>query len=112
MDVCTKTRRCGIYTSRLSSSSQEFEARMEAYLEANDLWVAVEDYEVPYLTKNSTMAHTMSRKEKKARSRRQATLFVAVLLEIFTRIMTKISSFEILSKANMMEMKELKECKC
>jgi predicted aspartyl protease len=72
-------------------------ARMEAYLEANDLWEAVEeDYEVLPLSDNPTMAQIKNHKERKTRkSKARATLFAAVSEEIFTRIMTIKSAFEI-----------------
>nr|GMD40965.1 Putative transposon Ty5-1 protein [Ipomoea batatas] len=70
---------------------------MEAYLEANDLWDAVkEDYEVPPLTDNPTMAQLKSHNLKKSRkSKAKATLFAAVSEEIFTRIMNQKSAFDI-----------------
>jgi hypothetical protein len=72
-------------------------ARMEAYLEANDLWEAVEeDYEVFPLPNNPTMAQIRNHKEMKTRkSKARASLFAAVSEEIFTRIMTIKSAFEI-----------------
>ena len=72
-------------------------ARMEAYLEAHDLWEAMEeDYEVPPLSENPTMAQIKNHKEKKSRkSKARATLFVAVSSEIFVRIMTMKSAFEV-----------------
>ena len=72
-------------------------ARMEAHLEANGLWEAVEeDYEVLPLPNNPTMAQIRNHKEKKARkSKARATLFAAVSQDIFTRIMTIKSAFEI-----------------
>ncbi|XP_047271524.1 cytochrome P450 734A4-like isoform X2 [Capsicum annuum] len=71
--------------------------RVEAYMEANDLWETVEeDYEVPPLPENSTMAHMRNHKEKKTRkSKVRATLFAAVSSEIFVRIMTLKSVFEV-----------------
>ncbi|XP_039683634.1 uncharacterized protein [Medicago truncatula] len=72
-------------------------ARMEAYLEANDLWEAVEeDYEVLPLSDNPTMAQIKNHKERKTRkSKARATLFAIVSEEIFTRIMIIKSAFEI-----------------
>ena len=72
-------------------------ARMEAHLESNDLWEAVEeDYEVPPLPANPTMAQMKNHKEKKSRkSKARATLFAAVSSEIFVRIMTIKSAFEV-----------------
>lgn len=72
-------------------------ARMEAHLEANDLWEAVEeDYEVLPLPANPTMAQIKNHKERKTRkSKARATLFAAVSQDIFTRIMTIKSAFEV-----------------
>ena len=55
-------------------------ARMEAHLLANDLWEAVEeDYEVPPLPENPTMAQIKNHKEKKTRkSKARASLFAVV----------------------------------
>ncbi|XP_074324012.1 uncharacterized protein LOC141660934 [Apium graveolens] len=74
-----------------------WEARMEAHLEANDLWEAVEeDYEVPQLTDNPIVAQIRLHKDRKSRkSKARATLFSAVSAEIFVRIMTMKSAFEI-----------------
>lgn len=76
---------------------QLWAARMEAHLEANDLWEPVEeDYEVPQLTANPTMAQIRNQKEMKSKmSRARGTLLAAVSAEIFTRIMTKKTAFEI-----------------
>ena len=72
-------------------------ARMEAYLEANDLWEAVEeDYEVLPLPNNPTVAQMKLHKERKGRkSNVRASLFAAVSPSIFTRIMLLKSAFEI-----------------
>ncbi|XP_052181787.1 uncharacterized protein LOC127794590 [Diospyros lotus] len=69
---------------------QMWAVRMEAYLEANDLWETVEeDYEVPPLPENPTMAQIRNHKEKKQKkSKGKACLFTAVSSTIFTRIMT------------------------
>lgn len=66
-------------------------------MEANDLWEAVEeDYEVPPLPANPTMAQIKNHKEKKTRkSKARATLFAAVSPEIFVRIMTMKSAFAV-----------------
>ena len=71
--------------------------RMKAHLEANDIWEVVEeDYEVPSLTDNPTMAQLKSHTLKKSRkSKAKATLFVAISEEIFTRIMHQNSTFEV-----------------
>lgn len=70
---------------------------MEAHLEANDLWEAVEeDYVVPPLPNNPTLAQLRNHKEKKARkSKARASLFAAVSPAIFTRIMTMKLAFEV-----------------
>ncbi|XP_074342185.1 uncharacterized protein LOC141679637 [Apium graveolens] len=72
-------------------------ARMEAYLEANDLWEPVEeDYELPALPNNPTMAQIRHHKERKTKKvKAKATLFAAVSSDIFTRIMTMKTAFEI-----------------
>ncbi|KAK4380796.1 hypothetical protein Sango_3029800 [Sesamum angolense] len=70
-------------------------ARIEAHLEAN--WEAVEeDYKVPPLPANPTMAQIKNHKERKSRkSKARASLFVDVSSEIFLRIMTMKSTFEV-----------------
>src|ERR1044072_9347850 len=72
-------------------------ARVEAHLEANDLWEAVEeDYEVLPLPNNPTQAQIRNHKERKSRkSKARATLFAAVSQDIFTRIMTIKTACEI-----------------
>ncbi|KAH9768805.1 hypothetical protein KPL71_011738 [Citrus sinensis] len=69
---------------------QLWAVHMEAYLEALDLWEAVEeDYEIPALPNNPTMAQIKAHKEKKTKkSRAKACLFAAVSSTIFTRIMS------------------------
>ncbi|XP_045798049.1 uncharacterized protein LOC123892296 [Trifolium pratense] len=64
--------------------------RMESYLEALDLWEAVEeDYEVPPLPNNPTMAQLKNHKEKKTRKAKAKTCLLAgVSQTVFTRIMT------------------------
>ena len=63
---------------------------MEAYLDASDLWEAVEeDYEVGPLPENPTLAQIKNHKERKHRkSKAKSCLFSAVSPAIFTRIMT------------------------
>ena len=70
---------------------------METYLEALDLWEAVEeDYEVPPLPANPTVAQIKAQKEKKTRkSKAKACLFAAVSQMIFTRIMSLKTAKEI-----------------
>jgi hypothetical protein len=62
---------------------------MSTYLEAVDLWDAVEeDYEVQPLPANPTVAQMKNHKERKTRkSKAKACLFSAVSSTIFTRIM-------------------------
>jgi hypothetical protein len=64
--------------------------RMEAYLEALDIWEAVEeDYEVPPLPNNPTMAQIKIHKEKKtSKAKARSCLFAGVSKTVFTRIMT------------------------
>ncbi|GAU44031.1 hypothetical protein TSUD_349630 [Trifolium subterraneum] len=64
--------------------------RMEAYLEALDIWEAVEeDYEVPPLPNNPTMAQIKIHKEKKTnKAKARSCLFAGVSETVFTRIMT------------------------
>ncbi|KAF3641689.1 putative DDB1- and CUL4-associated factor -like protein 1-like isoform X1 [Capsicum annuum] len=68
----------------------------ETYLEALDLWEAVEeDYDVP-LPDNPTVAQIKSHKEKKIRkSKAKSTLFASVSPTISTRIMAFKSAKEI-----------------
>ncbi|KAL5756718.1 hypothetical protein ACOSP7_021153 [Xanthoceras sorbifolium] len=70
---------------------------METYLEALDLWEAVEeDYEVHSLPNNPTMAQIKVHKERKTRkSKAKASLFAAVSTTIFTRIMSLKTTKEI-----------------
>ncbi|KAH7576626.1 hypothetical protein JRO89_XS01G0120000 [Xanthoceras sorbifolium] len=68
---------------------QLWAVRMETYLEALDLWEAVEEYyEVHPLPNNPTMAQIKVHKERKTmKSKAKASLFAAVSTTIFTRIM-------------------------
>ncbi|GAU44595.1 hypothetical protein TSUD_187850 [Trifolium subterraneum] len=70
---------------------------MEAYLDASDLWEAVEDeYVIDPLPDNPTLAQIKNHKVKKQRkSKAKSYLFSAVSEEIFTRIMTLKSAKEI-----------------
>ncbi|XP_073138739.1 uncharacterized protein [Henckelia pumila] len=76
---------------------QVWAVRMEAYLDANDLWKAVErEYDVSDLPENPTMAQIKNQKEKKQRkSKAKAILFTAVSSFVFTRIMTLKTAKEI-----------------
>jgi len=71
--------------------------RMEAYLEASDLWEAVEEeYYVLPLPDNPTMAQIKNNKEMKRRkSKARVTLFATVSSNVFTRIMTLKTAHEI-----------------
>jgi hypothetical protein len=70
---------------------------MSTYLEAVDLWDAVEeDYEVQPLPANPTVAQMKNHKERKTRkSKAKACLFSAVSSTIFTRIMNLKSAKDI-----------------
>ena len=63
---------------------------MEAYLDAHDLWEAVEDdYKVEPLPNNPTLAQIRNHKERKQRKlKAKSYLFSAVSKAIFARIMT------------------------
>lgn len=71
--------------------------RIEAFLDANDLWEAIEeDYAIPPLPENPTVAQLRNHKEKKQRkSKAKSYLFSAVSPAIFTRIMTLKTAKEI-----------------
>ncbi|XP_045789407.1 uncharacterized protein LOC123884367 [Trifolium pratense] len=64
--------------------------RMEAYLDANDLWEAFEDeYVIDPLPDNRTVAQIKNHKTKKQRKlNAKSYLFSAISEAIFTRIMT------------------------
>ncbi|KAM7519204.1 hypothetical protein LguiB_018166 [Lonicera macranthoides] len=76
---------------------QVWVVQMEAYLDANDMWEAIEQvFEVPPLPNNPTLAQIKNQKERKQRkSKVRATLFTAVSSTIFTRIMTLKTAKEI-----------------
>ena len=76
---------------------QMWKVRMETYLEALDLWEAIEeDYEVPSLPANPIVAKIKAHKEKKTRkSKTKACLFAAVSQMIFMRIMSLKTAKEI-----------------
>ena len=58
-------------------------ARIEAHLEANDLWEAVEeDYEVFPLPANPTMAQIKNQKERKARNDQTQSAASAICLDM------------------------------
>ena len=71
--------------------------KMEAYLEALDLWEAIEeDYEILPLPENPTMTQMKSHKEKKTRkAKAKSCLFAGVSATLFTRIMTLKTAKEI-----------------
>ena len=76
---------------------QVWVVRMEAYLDASDLWEAVsEEYEVPPQSDNPTMAQIKLYNERRQRkSKAKASLFTVVSSAIFTRIMTLKTTNEI-----------------
>lgn len=63
---------------------------MEAYLDASDLWEAIEeDYVIDPLPDNPKLAQIRNHKERKQRkSKAKSCLFSAVSQAIFTKIMT------------------------
>ena len=63
--------------------------RMENYLKALDVWEVVEeDYDVPQLPDNPTIAQMKNHKERKNRkAKTKACLFTSVSKTIFIRIM-------------------------
>lgn len=69
---------------------QNWAVRMETYLEALDIWEAVEeDYEILPLPNNPMMAQIKNHKDRKTKkSKAKACLFAAVSSSIFTRIMS------------------------
>ena len=71
--------------------------RMEAFLDASDLWEAVEeDYEVAPLPENPTLNQIRYHKERKQqKSKAKSCLFSAVSPTIFTRIVTLKSAKDI-----------------
>jgi len=69
---------------------QLWAVKMETYLDAMDLWEAVEeDYEVHPLPNNPIVAQIKNHKERKSRkSKAKACLFAAISTTIFTRIIS------------------------
>ena len=71
---------------------QLWAVKMETYLDALDLWEAIEDdYEVHPLPNNPTVAQIKNHKERKTRkskAKAKACPFVAISTTIFTRIMS------------------------
>ncbi|KAH9805141.1 hypothetical protein KPL71_002337 [Citrus sinensis] len=98
---------------------QLWAVRMKTYLEALDLWEAVEeDYEFPALPNNPTMAQIKAHKEKKTKkSRAKACLFAAVSSTIFTRIMSlneyevdeRIKGMQVLNLIREFELQRIKD---
>jgi hypothetical protein len=70
--------------------------QIEAYLDANDQWEAIENaYEVPPLLDNPTIAQMKNHECKQRKSKAKANLFATVSSSIFTRIMTLKTTNEI-----------------
>ncbi|XP_021624982.1 uncharacterized protein LOC110624172 [Manihot esculenta] len=69
---------------------QVWTVTMEAFLEACDLWDAIEeDYEVPSLPENPTVAQIKTHKEKKTKkSKAKNCLFATVSPNIFSKVMS------------------------
>ena len=91
--------------------------RMKKYLEDSDLQEAVEEnYEIPPLLDNPTMAQVKRNKEKRAKkSKAKAGLFVDVSTTFFTKIMSLKTAKDIqdyLKKLTVLEMKGLEAYKC
>ncbi|XP_049405179.1 uncharacterized protein LOC125868600 [Solanum stenotomum] len=78
-------------------SYQIWAIRMQPYLEALDLWEAVEDhYEIVPLPNNPTIAQIKNHKERKTmKSKANACLFTTVSSTVFTRIMPLKSAKEV-----------------
>ncbi|WVY91437.1 hypothetical protein V8G54_036951 [Vigna mungo] len=76
---------------------QMWAVKMEAYLDANDVWEAVEqDYEVAPLQDNPTIGQMKNHKESRLRkSKAKSILFTVVSPVIFNRIMTLKTAHEI-----------------
>ncbi|XP_014506511.1 uncharacterized protein LOC106766286 [Vigna radiata var. radiata] len=76
---------------------QMWAVKMEAYLDVNDVWEAVEQYyEVTPLPDNPTIAQMKNHKESKLRkSKAKSILFAVVSPVIFNRIMTLKTTHEI-----------------
>jgi hypothetical protein len=76
---------------------QTWAVRMKTYLDVLDIWEAVkENYEIPALPNNPTMAQIKAHKEKNTKkSKAKACLLAAVSSTIFTRIMSLKSGKEI-----------------
>lgn len=92
---------------------QLWAVRVETYLEALDIWEAVEEDFIS-LPNDPTIAQIKSHKEKKTtKSKAKVTLFTAVSTTIFTRIilLNHQKKFGIIWRKNMPETKEFKECK-
>ena len=70
--------------------------RMISHLESLDLWEAVEEnYDVPELPTNSTMAQMKNHKEKKTKKAKTRIFLFLLSKIIFTRIMNFKSAKEI-----------------
>ena len=72
-----------------------WEVRMKTYLEALDLWEAVEeDYDILLLSDDPTMNQIRIHKEKKTKKEKaKSCLFAGVSQTIFTRIMALDTNF-------------------
>ncbi|KAH0748920.1 hypothetical protein KY290_028152 [Solanum tuberosum] len=78
-------------------SYQIWVVRMQTYLEALDLWEAIEDdYEIVPLPNNPTIAQIKNHKERKTmKSKAKICLYTTVSSTIFTRIMSLKSAKEV-----------------
>ncbi|XP_047177535.1 uncharacterized protein LOC124844612, partial [Vigna umbellata] len=76
---------------------QMWAVKLEAYLDVNDVWEAVEEeYEVSLLPDNPTIAQMKNHKKRRLRkSKAKSILFTVVSPIIFNRIMTLKTAYEI-----------------
>lgn len=95
---------------------QIWAVRMETYLDAVGRWEAVEqDYEIPPLPDNPTMAHIKSHKDRKARKLEERLVCLLLFHQLSSLELCHSNQqrqFGIISILSMKEMRESKECKC
>ncbi|XP_047267176.1 NADH-ubiquinone oxidoreductase chain 2-like [Capsicum annuum] len=86
---------------------------METYLEALDIWEAVEeDYDVVLLFDNPTVAQIKSQKKSKSENQKQKRLRLLVFLQQFSRELWRLNQqkkFGIIYRKNIQEMKECEQ---
>ena len=70
---------------------QIWAVRMETYLDDMDMWEAVEeDYEVPLLPNNPTMAQIKNHKDRKTKNQRQF-IFSSIFFNLHSNYVSKVS---------------------